>query len=93
VTAGLGLWPHSVFANQMVLLGPPADPAHVKNLADAVEAFRRIAATKSPFLSNSGAGGKYLEQILWGSANVHEKGSWYIESKEEGGKAVREAAA
>jgi len=92
VTAGLGLWPHPVFANQMALLGPPADPAHVRGLADAAEAFRRIAATKSPFLVNNGAGAKYLEEILWLSAGVHEKGSWHLDLKSEGKKAARDAA-
>jgi tungstate transport system substrate-binding protein len=93
VLAGLGLWPHPVFANQMVLLGPHKDPAHIRNLTDAAEAFRRIAATKSLFLSNAGAGSKYLEEILWTSAHVQEKGSWYLDPKIEGGKAAREAAA
>jgi tungstate transport system substrate-binding protein len=93
ILAGLGLWPHPVFANQMVLLGPPTDPARVRNLTDAAEAFRRIAAAKSPFLSNAGAGAKYLEEILWTSAQVREKGSWYLDPKLEGPKAAREAAA
>jgi tungstate transport system substrate-binding protein len=92
VLGGFGLWPHPVFANQMALLGPPADPAHVRNLSDAAEAFRRIAAAKSPFLSNAGAGAKYLEEILWTSAGVHEKGSWYLDAKVEGPRAAREAA-
>jgi tungstate transport system substrate-binding protein len=92
VTEGLGLWPHPVFANQMVLLGPPNDPAHVRRLSDVSEAFRRIAASKSNFLSNNGSGAKYLEEILWRSASVTEKGSWYLDSKSEGSQAVREAA-
>lgn len=44
VAEGLGLWPHPVCANQMAMLGPPGDPAGV----------RRIAASKSPYVSNSG---------------------------------------
>jgi len=92
VTEGLGLWPHPVFANQMVLLGPPSDPARVRGLTDAAEAFRRIAASKSYFLSNSGAGAKYLEEILWRSAGIHEKGSWYLDSKLEGSQVARDAA-
>jgi tungstate transport system substrate-binding protein len=92
ITEGLGLWPHPVFANQMVLLGPPADPAHVRKLTDAAEAFRRIAASKSLFLSNNGAGAKYLEEILWTSANVHEKGTWYLALKSQGSQAARDAA-
>jgi tungstate transport system substrate-binding protein len=92
VTAGLGLWPHPVFANQMALLGPPGDPAHVSGLTDAAEAFRRIAATRAPFLVNNGSGAKYLEEILWTSAGVHEKGSWYLDLKSEGKKAAQDAA-
>jgi tungstate transport system substrate-binding protein len=92
VTEGLGLWPHPVFANQMVLFGPAGDPAHVRGLTDAAEAFRRIAASKSYFLSNNGAGAKYLEEILWTSAGVLEKGSWYLDLKSEGSKAARDAA-
>jgi tungstate transport system substrate-binding protein len=92
VSAGLGLWPHPVFANQMALLGPPADPAKIRGLTDAAEAFRRIASGKSPFVTNNGAGAKYLEEILWKSAGVHEKGSWYLDLKSQGGKAAHDAA-
>ena len=91
VTAGLGLWPHPVFANQMALLGPQADPAHVSGLTDAADAFRRIAAAKAPFLVNNGAGAKYLEEILWTSAGVHEKGNWVLDLKSEG-KTLPDAA-
>jgi tungstate transport system substrate-binding protein len=80
VTDGVGLWPHPVFANQMALLGPPSDPAHVGGLANATEALRRIAATKSRFLVNNSAGAKYLEEIFWTGAGVHEKGDWYSTS-------------
>jgi tungstate transport system substrate-binding protein len=93
IAQGLGLWPHPVFANQMVLLGPRKDPARVRKLTDASEALRRIAASKSLFLSNNGAGAKYLEEILWISAGVHEKGSWYLDLKSQGGQAARDAAA
>jgi tungstate transport system substrate-binding protein len=92
VIAGFGLWPHPVFANQMALLGPPADPAHVRGVTNAAEAFRRIAASNLPFLVNNGAGAKYLEEILWVSAGVNQKGSWYMDLKSEGKKAAQEAA-
>ncbi len=93
VTAGLGLWPHPVFANQMALLGPPDDPAHIRRIADAAEAFRRIASSKSHFLVNNSGGAKYLEQVLWASAGVREKGDWYLDLKSQGPQAARDAAA
>lgn len=92
VSSGLGLWPHPVFANQMVLLGPPSDPAHVRGLSDAAEAFRRIAKTKARFVSNNGAGAKYLEDIIWIGAGQPSKGDWYITPKVEGREAIKSAS-
>jgi tungstate transport system substrate-binding protein len=92
VTQGFGLWPHPVFANQMALIGPTSDPAHVRGLTDAAEALRRIAATKSTFLVNDSEGAKYLEDILWTTAGVREKGAWYFNSNVQGPQAAREAA-
>jgi tungstate transport system substrate-binding protein len=63
VTSGYGLWPKAVFSNQMALFGPPADPAGVRGLRSVAEALRRIAATKSPYVSNDSAGAKYLAEI------------------------------
>jgi len=76
----------------MAILGPPADPAKIRGLTDAAEAFRRIAETKSPFLMNNGAGGKYLEDILWTSAGVREKGAWYLDLKSHGRQAAQDAS-
>jgi tungstate transport system substrate-binding protein len=92
VAEGLGLWPHPVFGNQMTLLGSPRDPAHVRGITDAAEAFRRIAASKSRFLTNNTAGAKYVEEILWTSAGVAEKGDWYLDLKSQGPQAARDAA-
>jgi tungstate transport system substrate-binding protein len=92
VLDGLGLWPHAVFANQTVLLGPPTDPARVRGLTDAAEAFWRIAQTESPFLVNGLAGQKYVEDILWTVAGSPAKGRWYADPNLEGQQAVQAAA-
>src|SRR5262245_60318948 len=91
VTAGLGLWPHTVFANTYALLGPPSDPAHVRGLTNAGEALRRIAQTKSTFVVNDSAGGKYIENILWSDAGIAPTGSWYVDAKVEGRAAAQTA--
>jgi tungstate transport system substrate-binding protein len=92
ITGGYGEWPRAVFANQMALLGPKSDPAQVRGLTDAVEAFRRIAASQSPFVTNNGAGTKYLEDILWLGAKIDKKGSWHLDLKSHGAQAAQDAA-
>jgi tungstate transport system substrate-binding protein len=92
VLAGWGLWPRSVFANQIALLGPPGDPAQVRGLTDAVEAFRRIVQTRSPFVANDSSGAKYVEEILWTAAGGPDRGGWYSDPKLEARQAVEAAA-
>jgi hypothetical protein len=68
VLDGNGEWPRTLFSNQMALLGPANDPAKVRGLEDVVEAFRRIAATKSPFVLNDIDGVRYLCDVIWNAA-------------------------
>lgn len=76
---GLGLWPRFVFANQHVIIGPSSDPARIANLTDAVEGFRRIAQSRSPFVANNGGVPKYLEDLLWEAAGRPSKQGWYVD--------------
>ena len=92
VTAGFGRWPHAVFANQIALLGPPSDPAHVRGLSDAAEAFRRIASSDSRFVVNNSAGNRYVEDIIWARAGDPPKGEWYVSRNSQGPQAARDAA-
>ncbi|HEY2933727.1 MAG TPA: hypothetical protein VGK99_18480 [Acidobacteriota bacterium] len=77
---GLGLWPRVVFANQAVIIGPSSDRAGIRGLIDAVEAFRRIAQTKSRFVVNNAATEKYLAQILWEAAGRPDQTGWYTDT-------------
>jgi tungstate transport system substrate-binding protein len=92
VQDGFGQWPQPVFFNQLALLGPPSDPAQVRDLIDLVEAFRRIANTHSPLIVNNIEGVKYLTEILWNAAGFTEKGGWYNEQGLQGQDAIVEAA-
>ncbi len=76
---GLGLWPRFVFGNQNVIIGPPSDPAHIFGLSDAVEGFRRIAQSKSPFVSDNSGIPKYNEDTLWEAAGRPSKEGWYVD--------------
>lgn len=47
-----GLWPRTVFSNQICLIGPTSDPAKVRGMTNLVQAFRKIATSKSPYVLN-----------------------------------------
>lgn len=83
MTQGLGQWPRAVFGNQIALLGPGSDPARIRGLADAGEAFRRIALAgpQVRFVSNNSAVLKYLESILWEAAGRPAKDGWYVDQQ------------
>jgi tungstate transport system substrate-binding protein len=76
---GTGKWPRTVFSNQLALVGPPSDPAHIRGVTSLVEAFRRIAHAKAPYVLNDTQGLKYLTDIIWNAAGKPPKGSWFID--------------
>ena len=79
VMDGFGEFPRTLFSNQMALVGPPADPARIRGLTDAGQAFRRIAETKSPFVLNGIDGVRYLVDILWNAAGRPDKAGWFMD--------------
>jgi len=81
VDAGRLLNRRLVMYNDFIILGPPDDPAKIKNIKSSVEAFKLIASTGSKFVSRGDNSGTHaLEKSLWKMAGVDTKGSWYIES-------------
>jgi tungstate transport system substrate-binding protein len=76
-TEGLGLWPRPIFSNQAALIGPSSDPAGIAGIRNAVEAFHRIARSKSPFIVNNAATEKYLADVLWQAAGKPDRADWY----------------
>lgn len=76
VVDGLGEWPRTIFSNQLALVGPRADPAGVRGLDDAGEAFRRIAAGKHRYLVNELDGTRYVTEILWHLAGRPDRSAW-----------------
>ncbi|MCX5819425.1 MAG: substrate-binding domain-containing protein [Deltaproteobacteria bacterium] len=68
-----------VMHNDFIVVGPPADPAAIKGATSTVEAFQKIAAAGSLFMSrgdNSGTHAK--EQGIWKAAGIKPDGQkWY----------------
>src|SRR3954454_9539210 len=74
VADGHGIDRRDVMHNDFVIAGPASDPAGIKGVKDAREAFRRIAAAKAPFASRGDDSGTHrMELRLWKAAGVDPK--------------------
>ena len=76
---GYGVTRRLVMHNDFIILGPAEDPAKIKGLKSAGEAFKKIAAAQALFVSrgdNSGTHAK--EKDIWKTAGVTYEGEkWY----------------
>lgn len=70
-----------VMHNDFILVGPPGDPAGIKQAKTAVEAMQRIAARRAIFVSRGDDSGTHKkEKELWQKAGVKPGGDWYVEA-------------
>ena len=76
---GFGVSRRLVMHNDFVVVGPSDDPAKIKGLKSAAEAFKKIAEAQALFISrgdNSGTHSK--EKDIWKAAGVKYEGEkWY----------------
>lgn len=68
-----------VMYNDFVIVGPANDPANIRDVTLAVDAFRAIANTESPFVSRGDDSGTHIkERSLWQIAGLNPEGAnWY----------------
>ncbi len=80
--------------NDYIVVGPSKDPAGIKGMTSAAEAFKKIAAAKSLFYSRGDASGTDTkEKSIWTTAGIAQKGqSWYIEANTGMGDLLRIAS-
>jgi len=88
VLEGLGEWPRPVFANQAAVIGPESDPAGIRGMDSAVDAFRKIAASGTPYIVNNTPAFCYFTEVLWQAAGRPEKGDWFVVPRSENTTAV-----
>ena len=96
VKQGYGVDRRPVMYNDFVIVGPAADPAHIKGGRDAVAAFKAIAQAKATFLSRGDDSGTHRQELrLWETAGIDVKsasGTWYKELGAGMGAALNTAA-
>ncbi len=76
---GFGVNRRLVMHNDFVIIGPKKDPAKIRGMVLAAGAFKKIAQTKSLFISRGdNSGTNALEKKLWKKTGIDaEKGTWY----------------
>jgi tungstate transport system substrate-binding protein len=76
---GYGVHRRLVMHNDFIVVGPSTDPAKIKGTKSTTEVFKKIAVTKSLFISrgdNSGTHAK--EKAIWKAAKINYEGEkWY----------------
>lgn len=76
---GDGVRREDVMYNDFVIVGPEDDPAKIKGLATAAEAFTIIANAKAFFISRGDDSGTHSkEKAIWKAAGIEPAGDWYI---------------
>lgn len=92
VDNGFGEQRLPVMFNDFVVVGPHADPAGLQHADSAGDAFGRIAATRSLFVSRGDDSGTHKkERAIWRAAGVDPEGAWYREVGQGMGKVLQMA--
>src|SRR5246127_1478330 len=93
---GQGVKRFDVMYNDFVIVGPKVDPAHIAGDNDVVDALRKIAAAKAPFISRGDHSGTHEAELrLWKQAGIDvaaEKEGWYREIGQGMGPALNIAS-
>jgi tungstate transport system substrate-binding protein len=92
---GFGVKRFDVMYNDFIVIGPQADPAHVGGGKDVLEALRRIAAAKAPFVSRGDKSGTHQAELrYWKDAGiaVDPASGWYREIGQGMGPALNIAS-
>ncbi len=91
---GFGLRRRAVMYNDFILVGPPRDPAHVKEAASVKQALSSIASHAHAFLSRGDGSGTHVKEMcLWSQAGVNPQGAkWYQETGQGMGQTLMVAS-
>lgn len=82
---------HDVCYNDFIIAGHQSDPAGIKGLKKASEAFKKIAISQNLFVSRADKSGTHIKELqIWQAAGIKPKGQrWYLESGQGMEKTLR----
>ena len=82
-----------VMHNDFIIIGPEKDPAGIKGMTSAVDAMKKIADSKSLFVSRGdNSGTNQAELALWKAAAITPAGDGYIQSGQGMGATLKIAS-
>jgi tungstate transport system substrate-binding protein len=64
--------------NELCIVGPPDDPAHIRGMTNGAAALRKIAGARARFVDFQGIGSRELVHTLWRLSGTEPKGDWVI---------------
>lgn len=93
IAAGHGVNRRDIMYNDFVLVGPHNDPAHIKGETDVVNAMKKIASSKSRFVSRGDESGTHMmEKDYWKAGGVDPaKDNWYYSAGQGMGEVLQMA--
>jgi tungstate transport system substrate-binding protein len=64
--------------NELCIVGPPDDPAHIRGMTNGAAALRKIAGARAHFVDFEGIGSRELVHTLWRLADTEPRGDWVL---------------
>ena len=73
---------HDLMYNDLIIIGPNNDPAKIKGLKSAEDAFRKLAESGNLFVSRGDNSGTHTKELaIWKKSGIEPKGQkWYLEA-------------
>jgi tungstate transport system substrate-binding protein len=78
VADGFGINMRPWTRNELSIVGPTTDPAHIRGMTNGAAALRKIAEVKARFVDFQGVGSRELAHNLWRLSGVEPKGEWVV---------------
>ncbi len=95
--AGDGTRREDVMYNDFIIVGPESDPAKIKGITSAVDAYKKIAEAgavgNAKFVSRGDKSGTHTKELaIWKSAGITPEGDWYVSTGQGMGEVLTMAA-
>jgi tungstate transport system substrate-binding protein len=81
VADGFGVNMRPWTRNELCIVGPLDDPAHIRGMTNGAAALRKIAAAQARFVDFQGIGSRELVHTLWRLADTEPKGEWVLKDE------------